>query len=71
MSDLANLILYQETVQTEFNSGMTTLAKSWFSVVSSEAVQNTDFSNSSKHSSQSIMLQASLRVKITSVEDNF
>lgn len=45
MSDLANLILYQETVQTEFNSGMTTLAKSWFSVVSSEAVQNTDFSN--------------------------
>lgn len=39
MSDLANLILYQETVQTGSYSGMTISAKSWCSVVSSEAVQ--------------------------------
>lgn len=38
-SDLANLIPYQETVQTEFNSGMTISAKPWCSVVSLKAVQ--------------------------------
>lgn len=45
VSDFTNLILYQETVQAEFNLGMTTLAKSWFSVVSLEAAQSTGFSN--------------------------
>lgn len=39
VSDFADLILYQETVQTEFNLDMTVLAKTLFSVASSEAVQ--------------------------------